>query len=353
MPSAFANVPDPAAVQAYKRRALERTDPGLASPSAGLSTSMALAVRRTIVAEGDSWFDYPFVPDIIDCLRGDHGFRVIKHAAAGDTLENMVLGTRYSPLHNYDPLPSRIDDVLADLRRTQARALIFSGGGNDIAGDEFAQFLDHSESGLPAFRDRHADHLINTVFKGCYRRLIERAEASSPGVRIFTHGYGYPHPDGRGIGVAIGLSFIGPWLRPALAARRIPAMSQGKAIVATLIDMFNDMLLSLERKHPRFHVIDLRGLIGDSVQAWGNELHVRGAVYRKIAQAFADRMKEVGTWEDVIDQPVVDDDEDGGFVLAKGRGAGRRRRGSGKSARSGRAGRTGRRQGRRQGSKPR
>lgn len=297
MPSPFAKVPDLAAVHAYKRHALERTDPGLASPRAGLSASVAMAVRRTIVAEGDSWFDYPFVPDIIDCLRGEHGFRVIKHAQAGDTLENMVRGMRFSPLNDYAPLPCGIDAVMADLRRTRARVLIFSGGGNDIAGDEFGQFLEHAGSGLPHFRRDHADHLINTVFKGCYLRLIDLAEQASPGVRIFTHGYGYPHPDGRGIGVAIGLSFIGPWLRPALAARRIAAMTEGKRIVADLIDMFNDMLIRLSRTHKRFHHVDLRPIIGDSREAWGNELHVRGDVYRRIARAFADAMDQVGAWE--------------------------------------------------------
>lgn len=308
MPSPFAKVPDPAAVQAYKRHALERTDPGLASPRAGLSASVALAVRRTIIAEGDSWFDYPFVPDIIDCLRGDHGFRVIKHAQAGDTLENMVRGMRFSPMNDYAPLPCGIDAVMADLRRTGARALVFSGGGNDIAGDEFGQFLEHAGSGLPLFRRDHADHLINTVFKGCYLRLIDLAEQASPGVRIFTHGYGYPHPDGRGIGVAIGLSFIGPWLRPALAARRISAMTEGKRIVAELIDMFNDMLIGLSRKNKRFHHVDLRPIIGGSREAWGNELHVRGDVYRRIATAFADAMDQVGTW-DGLD---ADDDGSGG-----------------------------------------
>lgn len=316
MSSPFAKIPDPNAVQAYKRHALERTDPGLASPRAGLSASVALAVRRTIVAEGDSWCDYPFVPDIIDCLRGEHGFRVLKHAQAGDTLENMVRGTRFSPMNDYRPLPCGIDAVIADLRRTGARALVFSGGGNDIAGDEFGQFLEHAESGLPRFRRDHADHLINTVFKGCFVRLIELAESASPGVRIFTHGYGYPHPDGRGIGVAIGLSFIGPWLRPALAARRIPAMTEGKGIVAELIDMFNDMLISVSRKHKRFHHVDLRGIIGSGLDAWGNELHVRGDVYKKIARAFVEKMDAVGTWEGLSDEEEPGD-SDGWLGLSR------------------------------------
>src|SRR6218665_3496247 len=45
-----------------------------------------------IVAEGDSWFDYPLVRDIIDHLRR-MGYGVEKHSKHGDTLENMVYGT--------------------------------------------------------------------------------------------------------------------------------------------------------------------------------------------------------------------------------------------------------------------
>ena len=39
-----------------------------------------------IVAEGDSWFDYPLKKDIIDYLR-KKGFGIANFAKAGDTLE--------------------------------------------------------------------------------------------------------------------------------------------------------------------------------------------------------------------------------------------------------------------------
>ena len=47
-----------------------------------------------IVAEGDSWFAYPLVLDVIDHLRR-MGYCIYKHSEPGDTLENMVFGSEY------------------------------------------------------------------------------------------------------------------------------------------------------------------------------------------------------------------------------------------------------------------
>jgi len=275
-------------VRAFKREAVERQS---------VAKARAAAEERVIVAEGDSWFDYPVGVDVVDCLRRYHGYTVLNHSLAGDTLENMVYGSKVWPRRGYRAIPSRLNEVVADLKRTKARALVFSGGGNDIAGAEFAQFLEHQQTGLQVFRRGHAMHMIEVVFHKIMGDLIERVTAASPRVRIFTHGYGYPVPDGRGIGVAIGLSFIGPWLRPALAAKRIDAATEGTAIVRELIDMLNGMLASLELAHENFHYVDLRGLIGAGRGSWVNELHVKSSVCAAIAAALDARMRAEGVWE--------------------------------------------------------
>src|SRR5262245_4034094 len=43
-----------------------------------------------IVAEGDSWFDYPF-HDVLERLEDKFGFRVESVAHKGDTIEEMAL----------------------------------------------------------------------------------------------------------------------------------------------------------------------------------------------------------------------------------------------------------------------
>ena len=46
--------------------------------------------QQRIVAEADSWFDYPVGLDILDHRKRDYGYGNFKVAEAGDTLENMV-----------------------------------------------------------------------------------------------------------------------------------------------------------------------------------------------------------------------------------------------------------------------
>lgn len=269
----------PEQVQQFKREARE---PG----------TQARAAAAYLVAEGDSWFDYPIGTDIIDCLRHYHGYRISNYAKAGDTLENMAYGTRFSPMQGYRPLPNDLQDVLADIERNRPAAFLISGGGNDVAGDGFAHFLDHTESTRTPFREDFAEHIIGTVLRGAYDRMIREATRKHDGVRVIAHGYGYPVPDGRGVGFGVGISFIGPWLRPALAAKRINAMTDGVRIIRRLMDRFNQMLDSLTKPHRNFRVLHLIDDIDREPAPWANELHVRNSVYKKIADRFHEAIVE-------------------------------------------------------------
>jgi len=272
---------DPDALQQFKREAR-------------FPMGVAAAAGSYLVAEGDSWFDYPIGTDIIDCLRAYHGYSISNYAKAGDTIENMAYGTNFSPLQNYRPLPNDTQDVLADITTNEPAAFLLSGGGNDVAGNEFGQFLNHASSGKPLFRQDFAEYMINTVFRTAYSDLIDQVSAARPGITIVSHGYGYPIPDGRGVGFGVGISFIGPWLRPALAAKRINSASDGPEIIENLMNMFNEMLDGLRHDHPNFRYIDLRRTIGRSQGAWANELHVKNSIYKVIADKFHEAIQSGG-----------------------------------------------------------
>lgn len=89
-----------------------------------------------LIAEGDSWFDYPR-RDIIDVLEDLHGYDVNKVAQAGDTVEEMA----YQPGQLEDFIRA-LEKVIA--RRRVPKAILLSAGGNDIAGDRFREMLNHS-----------------------------------------------------------------------------------------------------------------------------------------------------------------------------------------------------------------
>lgn len=237
-----------------------------------------VAADTHLVAEGDSWFDYPPGTDLIDCLR-NRGHRIDNFATHGDTLENMIFGTKCN--EDCTPESSSIYRVLKRVGQIRPRVLLFSGGGNDVAGDEFGSFLNHSESGLSLLREEYVDYMMNTVFRAYYKSLIEKVKAVSPNTYIVTHGYGHTIPTGKGVRFLF-RDWVGPWLLPALAQKRIEEPTRRFELVRTMIDTFNDLLKNLAQEHPSFIYVDLRRII-DPQSDWVNELHLRNSAFARAA----------------------------------------------------------------------
>src|SRR5688500_1857420 len=178
-----------------------------------------------LIAEGDSWFDYPGL-DVIDALRGPHfdkgGFyKVFSAANAGDTVEEMAYDVRQR-----EGFAQQFRVVLDQGKQDQVKAILLSGGGNDIAGKEFHILLNHFEQSeankLPALDVPVADAFIDRLGRtlesligvaiGNADRILGRTD-----IPIIIHGYGEPVPDGRGF--LIGKFFPGPWLEPGFSAK--------------------------------------------------------------------------------------------------------------------------------------
>jgi len=242
-----------------------------------------------IVAEGDSWFDYLPGSDLIDCLRNHHGYYIKNYAKAGDTLENMIYGTGING--DFDGTTPSIYRVLKKIEQLKPNIFLFSGGGNDIAGDEFASYLNHSNSNLSMMREDYIEYMINVVFKKYFEDLIEKVSAKSPDTNILTHGYGHTIPTGKGVQFLF-FTFAGPWLRPALTMKRIFDPAQQRMAVETMIDSYNNMLKGLAQSNEKFHHIDLRGLLNPDID-WSNELHLKNSAYAKVADAFHKAIVEI------------------------------------------------------------
>lgn len=256
-----------------------------------ISPDLEAGGNRVVVAEGDSWFDLPWayvVTDLLDCLTARHGYLIDSYSRRGDTVENMVYGTMLD--RRGERLPPTLDEVIERVRVVKPRVFLFSGGGNDIAGDEFTQFLNHAGSGQSSFRAEHAAYVIDTVLRGAYERLIERVRAASPGTVVVTHGYARALPSGKGARIIV--TFAGPWLRPALSARAIIPDTEGRGIVAWMIDRFNAMLASVaEESGGAMAYVDVRGVVKDS--DWVDELHLGSGGYARCADAVQAKISEV------------------------------------------------------------
>ncbi|MET1078511.1 MAG: hypothetical protein ABWY06_10890 [Pseudomonas sp.] len=241
-----------------------------------------------VVAQGDSWFNYPPGIDIIKWLKLTSGYRIRNFATAGDTLENMIYGTQINEgAWTRDPV--EMAAVLDEIRTTQPSFFLFCGGGNDIVGEQLDGFLNHASSNPASLlRDEFLDYTVNTVFKGAYERMIAQVQQANPLIHILFHGYGRAIPTGKAV-INIGpLRIIGPWLRPALTRKNILDPAAQRLLMAEIANRFNVMLQGLTAGQPRLHYLDLRDEIRDD--DWINETHLTSFAHRRVAALFEAKM---------------------------------------------------------------
>jgi hypothetical protein len=216
----------------------------------------------TLLAQGDSWFDYPPGTDLIDCLHSNYGHAITNIAVAGSTLNDEaygpvpreLFGLPLGPKQSDDP--NRITELVHHIQQLKPQALLVSAGGNDVAGDEFFSFVNNGLSGLPAINGEVLNGVINTTFKTAYSYLIETALAAAGDAGItmpvFPHGYDYPWPDGRGVFSFLGWK-VGPWFDPTFNAKNYPNngptdLQAHHDIIVAFVDSLNAMLEAIEQE---------------------------------------------------------------------------------------------------------
>jgi len=249
---------------------------------------LELVSKGVLIAEGDSWFDYPRA-DILDNLEDEHGWEVDSVAHQGDTLESMAYDDRQ--LRN---LAKAFERISASGRRP--KAILLSGGGNDIAGAEFAIMLNHERSSLEPLNAEVLAGVIDT-------RLLDAAVALASGVTALTqrffggapipiliHGYDYPVPDGRGF--MGGFAFLpGPWLLPGFDQKGYTNAAERLQLMHVLMDRYNAMLkkvpLAPGMGHVRYvKLLDMLTTGPGYKKDWANELHPTQDGFKKVAQEF-------------------------------------------------------------------
>jgi len=247
--------------------------------------------KAVLIAEGDSWFDYPR-HHILRILEDHHRYDVESVAHKGDRVEDMAYGGG-----QLEEFTRCIEKLLRN--GIMPKAILLSGGGNDIAGEEFGMLLNHAASALAGLND--------SIVKGVSKRLklayvtiisgvteICRQRIGHP-LPIIVHGYDYPVPDGRGF--LGGWAFLpGPWLEPGFRKKGFDELQERIGLAKKLIDTLNQVLKEVtsipEFKYVRY--IDLRGTLSISVAAreyqadWANELHPTEEGFEKITKKFAD-----------------------------------------------------------------
>jgi lysophospholipase L1-like esterase len=246
------------------------------------------------VSLGDSWFDY--LPAFFSDLSGDlmahlHStgrFNIYNFGQAGDTLENMAYGTTVQS--GFQPVPCKLIEVVAAVKKYQPAFFLLSGGGNDFSGNDgicLEAYLNHSSSGFKPLRMDRAEETFDVFDRAMIESICKAVHDAAPEAQVFIHGYDYAMPDGRPVfQVPLGFHFIGPWLMPAFARKRLMDLNLRFQTIRDVIDLYNKTLASIAGQYPYVHHIDCRGVLQQNTADWANELHPTPAGWAKIANKF-------------------------------------------------------------------
>lgn len=217
-----------------------------------------------IVAEGDSWFQHPFLRDIIDQVGLIYPTNSV--ATAGDTLENYVVTSEFV-------------ETVADV---QPAIFLLSGGGNDVVGEELEQFL--QESFPEAQPGTNPGRFFNAKLQAAidrsirnYQTIVERLRSDHPELYIFVHGYDYVRPNQP--------ESKGGWIGPYFDKVGILDSENRAAAANYLIDVFNNQLSTLIRGYDeRVRYLDLRGTVPD--HEWEDEIHPDDNGFTRVGRIF-------------------------------------------------------------------
>ncbi len=236
-----------------------------------------------ILAEGDSWFEYPLPvtrgDGIIYQLQKLLGYGIANMAHHGLEVEQMMgLSIR--------------QEIISKLKDPQVKfdAMLFSGGGNDIAGDQFCIWLKDAPPVVPPAQmlDVNAVDAVLAILEVEYHELVDIRDQYSPETVIFVHGYDFPPITGRGV------CGEGPWLKPSLdyvykhLGVANPDPNDEFLVVKTLMQRFSAMLnrVAADPNVHRFVVVPTQGTLTPDNSDWQNEIHPSSAGFAKIAEKF-------------------------------------------------------------------
>lgn len=255
--------------------------------------------RPILVAEGDSWFHFPiFLRDVIQQLGDDHLIWTV--GAAGEHLVSMLEADQPQGELDYRrALREHAGDV---------RALLLSGGGNDLAGSDpdgvsaLARALRRHEPGRSPswFLDTPEFHRRLVQVEASLRRVFADVEAHHPNLPVLIHGYDYALPSPFG---AEDLRRPSWTKRDAYLGRTLTEFGfhdpdQRNAMVRCLIDELNAIQRRLAGgSNPQGafgHVIhvDVRGLLKPG--HWADELHPTDEGYGMVADRFREQLRAIG-----------------------------------------------------------
>lgn len=277
--------PEPARLQAALRRSIERDIAARIEAHQREVAHIRASVRSRgqpplmLLTHGDSWFNYPLNGNSFALTDTD----IIAHLTSMGRPPPKILNiSHYGDATTDEMGLIKQERLIAALRDPnnwltgKPDAILFSGGGDDIAGDQFCIYLNYKGSGSQGLDPtRFAGRLAS--IQASYLDLFLFRNRYAPQVPIFGHCYDYARP------MQAHPPCAGPWMLPSLTFTGWN-IQEGTQIIHDALDRFRAMLVALAASDNDFTVIATQGTLatGD----WANELHPHPAGFGKLAKKF-------------------------------------------------------------------
>lgn len=226
----------------------------------GIHGALNAGVNGDVIAVGDSWLWYP-----IDNLITELGAKLPQTTF-------IVIGKNGAEAEEWGTSLRKDIEFGFKMYAQGSKALLLSGGGNDIAGmRDFLRLLKDdcsaAQSVEECFKEGQPAVLLAKI-TGAYREVIIRYRAYNPNAPVFAHNYDYAWPNGQG--------FFGPadWLKMPLERAKVPKKLQ-RPLVVHLIDQLLEAQrqLAAENSVKNFLPIKTSGTLPEDEDIWANELH--------------------------------------------------------------------------------
>ncbi|HEY2289226.1 MAG TPA: hypothetical protein VGM86_00870 [Thermoanaerobaculia bacterium] len=232
-----------------------------------------------IISEGDSWFSFPIHANTIDDLdeMAKHKISLLRLEASGDKALRIIGGSQKAQLARF-------------LHLYPVQALLFSGGGNDVVGEDLLPLLNHWQEGM-SWQDCFNETTTQARFdrlRSAYLDLMHLRDENRPDCKVYIHGYDWAIPSGKGA-VLWGIH-VGPWMKQYMVQKYITNPDDQKAIIHELLRRFNAMLDGVAAQSPNVVRVETLGTLAED--EWNDELHPSREGFQKIAEKFREKLHE-------------------------------------------------------------
>ena len=252
--------------------------------------------RLNIISEGDSWFAYPpkwlvgtKQSNLIDWIstwtKKKANFYMME--SNGDEAVDMVSGEQKHEL---------IDQLRWHEKsgRRPVDLLLFSGGGNDLVGEnDFERFILPKKGATSADEHVDSERLERKILQIglAVEELLDIRDHYSRNTIIITHTYDHAYPSTQGGKFLGGLIDGKSWLKPYMDEMAIAEELQAD-VIKIFMDSVAEMMRDIASRRDKFVVADTIGTLDDK-SYWLNEIHPTSKGFEILAKIM---------WKEITDQ---------------------------------------------------